>query len=362
MQKIQQQSQTLQQIPLTKINPNRANRKTKQDMVEFIQELQSRGMINPITVAPVYSNKHTTFVGIDAMAFEGKRGFFYQLIDGERRYEAHKAMKETKIASMVKLDNYTKLELYEMMAAANAQRLDMTPMDMANAIKQYIDEFIKVAMSELQPDATGDRDFFESQAIKRYAQVAKFSESHIKSRYDLLNAPRGLQNRIEQGTAAPNVYTEIVSSIPDELGFRKYALDKATRDVKHKTLAPRPAGRKIKAILKRMKAGKVSQPDAIIMGNALIDGDGLDRYNKNVDTLGDFGKYLAHIEELETHMETWTLTGLSDKEVYKLARAINGLKEIFENMQTQHWKIKTTKGLKIRHSAIKQELKAKGDN
>ncbi len=114
-------SETLE-LPLIKIKPNAAQpRKTFDDakLEELKKSIQEKGVLQPILVRPV--------------------GDAYQIIAGERRYRAAKALGLATIPALIKKAQDS--ETLQMALIENIQRQDLNPIEEARAYDSLIKEF-----------------------------------------------------------------------------------------------------------------------------------------------------------------------------------------------------------------------------
>lgn len=122
---------TLTELPLDQVRPDPDQpRKDMGDLSELMESLKSTGLVQPIIVRAVAYND-------------------FQIIAGERRYSAMKALGETKILAIVRtVEEQQKLE-YQIVE--NLHRKDLNPLEEAQSYRRLMDEF------GLTQDALGGR-------------------------------------------------------------------------------------------------------------------------------------------------------------------------------------------------------------
>lgn len=306
--------QLLVDLPLTQIDTDRANRQNLGDIAGLARDIEQRGLLYPIVVVPyVKTKKDGLLVGADALKAKKYR---YWLCDGERRYRAVAYGGGKKIQALIKTADITLIEMYEIMFAANAKRLDMNPFDMANAIDRYIREFL-----------TAFPDKSRTDAIRRLQATTGFSQTYLESRLDILDAPEATQIMVKNQAIGANVPTEIKHNIPE--AYRDYAFERVEEDKVISTLEFREAGRQIRA-LDRMKT--LTDREKHRVAKSIIDTGGRTNWNA-MDKHGDYPLYLGEIEKFRLRIDLWNLSNISPEEQADLAGRINDLAVRFRNKQ-----------------------------
>lgn len=108
-------------IHAIRVNPHQPRRFfSKEDLQELANSILAVGFIHPPLVRPV-------------------EGGFYELVSGERRFQAAQLAGLTKIPVHIK-DNDTKMSA-QMALIENVQRVDLNPMEIAKALRCLINEF-----------------------------------------------------------------------------------------------------------------------------------------------------------------------------------------------------------------------------
>ena len=148
------------QLAVDEIKPNRYQPRRKIDserLEELIASVKARGLVQPILIR-----------GTE----EG-----YELICGERRLEAARALGMRTIPAIVR--SVSDVEALELSLIENLQREDLNPVEQAQAYKKLIDEF-KIAHDEL-------------------AKVLGKDRSSVTNTIRLLKLPQSVQDRLLQG-------------------------------------------------------------------------------------------------------------------------------------------------------------------
>lgn len=117
------QTTTVQLIPLDKIAPSFGNDRTQFDeskIIELAESIKANGLAQPITVRPM-------------------PGDLYQLIAGERRYRAHKHLCAEVIRAIVV--EMSDDQAARVMLAENTARADLDPIDEANAYARRMKDY-----------------------------------------------------------------------------------------------------------------------------------------------------------------------------------------------------------------------------
>lgn len=113
---------TVMEIDINKIEPDATQPRKSFDttaLSELANSIENIGVISPIIVK--------------------KKGDFYEIISGERRFKACKLLKLKKIPALVR--EYTELEKVEVALIENIQREDLNPIEEALAYKKLQDVF-----------------------------------------------------------------------------------------------------------------------------------------------------------------------------------------------------------------------------
>ncbi|MEK0324982.1 MAG: ParB/RepB/Spo0J family partition protein [Nitrosopumilus sp.] len=177
---------TLVSIPLTDIladdDFNCRGKIAPIDVVDLAKDIQERGLIQPVTVAPYNSN-----------------GYKYRLIAGFRRYSAHQVIQRSEIDAIIREDMIDERECRFFNLSENLQRTDLTIMQEARAL------------AHLQAVGVGEHD--------AAARLNK-SRGWIQVRYLLLKLPREVQKEVEAGFIGQTQIRELYSI------YRNHSIEK----------------------------------------------------------------------------------------------------------------------------------------
>ncbi len=159
-------------IPISKLRVSRSQlRSSIQELDELVDSIRQRGLLQPIVV-------------------RGSDNHYYEIIAGNRRYEACKRLSWRKITChIVELDNK---ECFELSLIENIQRETLNPIDEARAFKTYISDFGLGGVSELARKI-GKSPSYITKRISLLALPREVIQSVADSRVSPSNAP-GLQN------------------------------------------------------------------------------------------------------------------------------------------------------------------------
>jgi len=128
------------EIESIKFDPNQPRKiMNAESLKELAQSIEAKGIIEPVIVRP----------------FDGG----YMLISGERRIRAAQMAGLKKVPAMIK-DNLSPQEIREIQLIENLQREDITPLERAEAIRDYLSPLIKekelpkvLAQMEFNPES-----------------------------------------------------------------------------------------------------------------------------------------------------------------------------------------------------------------
>jgi ParB family chromosome partitioning protein len=157
-------------IAISKLRTSKSQlRSSVQSLGELMNSIRQRGLLQPIIVRGV-----------------GDR--YYQIIAGNRRYEACKRLSWRKITcNIVELDDK---DSFELSLIENIQRETLNPIDEARAFKIYISDFGWGGVSEL-------------------ARKIGKSPSYVTKRIELLDLPREVIQSILDSSVRPSIAEEL---------------------------------------------------------------------------------------------------------------------------------------------------------
>ena len=165
-------------LPIKDIRPNRGQpRKTfrEDELAELTDSIRQHGVLQPILVR--------------------KQGDGYEIVAGERRYQAAKAAGLTEVPVVIREisdDDVLKLALIE-----NLQRSDLTPLEEARGYRQLIDE----------------KDLTQEEL----ARILSKSRSTITNTLRLLDLPGEVQGLVEDGRITAG-HARAILAVPSEDG------------------------------------------------------------------------------------------------------------------------------------------------
>ena len=170
-------------LPLAQIKPNKNQpRKTfdEQMLADLADSIKQNGVLQPLLVR--------------------KNGATYDLVAGERRYQAAKIAGLKEVPVVIK--DIEDGEVFKLALIENLQRADLTPMEEARGLKQLIKE-----KGVTQEEA---------------AKLVSKSRSAITNSLRLLDLPEEVQKYVEQGLLTAG-HARAVLSVPFEEGRVKLA-------------------------------------------------------------------------------------------------------------------------------------------
>jgi ParB family chromosome partitioning protein len=157
-------------IPMSKLRGSKSQlRPSGQNLDELISSIRQRGLLQPIVV-------------------RGLEDHYYQIIAGNRRYQACKRLCWRKIScNIVEVDDK---ESFELSLIENIQRETLNPIDEARAFKIYISDFGWGGISEL-------------------AKKIGKSPSYVTKRIELLDLPLEVIQSVSDSLVCPSVAEEL---------------------------------------------------------------------------------------------------------------------------------------------------------
>jgi ParB family chromosome partitioning protein len=163
-------------IPISNLRaPKRRLRSSNENLDELINSIRQQGLLQPIVA-------------------RGSDGDHYEIIAGNRRYEACKRLSWRKITChIVELNDK---ECFELSLIENIQRESLNPIEEARAFKTYISDFGWGGVSEL-------------------ARKIGKSPSYVTKRVALLNLRQDVIQSVEDSTVPPSIADEL-HSIKDQ--------------------------------------------------------------------------------------------------------------------------------------------------
>jgi ParB/RepB/Spo0J family partition protein len=169
------------------------------DVAELAKDIEKKGLIQPIVVAPIQQG-------------QGDMAHKYKLIAGHRRHMAHRILKADTILALVRLDMQDEIKARSFNLTENLQRQDLDILQEANAIRHLA----LLGLSRTQISA----------------EVGK-STGWVQVRVMLLSLPSAVQEEIIVGSMSTQDIRDIYTVFN---GAGKEACFKAVRDIKEARL------------------------------------------------------------------------------------------------------------------------------
>ena len=169
------------------INPSQPRSNFSETLIkELADSIKSLGLIQPITVRKLNSNK-------------------FQLISGERRFRAAKLINLIKIPAYVRVANDE--EILEMALVENIQRKDLDPIEIALSYERLIKE------ANITQDALSERVGKKRSTIANYIRLLKLDpiiQTGIRDGFLSMGHGRAIIN-IEETDKQIEIYEKIIS-------------------------------------------------------------------------------------------------------------------------------------------------------
>ena len=164
------------------------------DVVDLAKDIQERGLIQPVTVAPYIEGSYR-----------------YRLIAGFRRFSAHLVIQRPEIDAIIREDMIDEKECRFFNLSENLQRTDLTIMQEARALQH------------LQAVGVGEHD-----AANRLNK----SRGWIQIRYLLLKLPKEVQREVEAGFIKQTQIRELYTLYKNHSIEKLYAAVRKIKDAK----------------------------------------------------------------------------------------------------------------------------------
>lgn len=198
-------------LPISEINPNKGQpRKTfrPEELAELADSIKQNGILQPLLVR--------------------KKGSGYEIVAGERRYQAAKAAGLTEIPVVIRDisdDDVFKLALIE-----NLQRSDLSPLEEAQGYRQLIKE--------------------KGLTQEELAKILSKSRSAITNTLRLLDLPKEVQDLVEEGKLTAG-HARAILAVPSEEGRIQLA---------QKVVAERLSVRQTESLAPLFSVSKTDEP------------------------------------------------------------------------------------------------------
>ena len=191
------------------INPSQPRSNFSETLIkELADSIKSLGLIQPITVRKLNSNK-------------------FQLISGERRFRAAKLINLMKIPAYVRVANDE--EILEMALVENIQRKDLDPIEIALSYERLIKE------ANITQDALSERVGKKRSTIANYIRLLKLDpiiQTGIRDGFLSMGHGRAIIN-IEETDKQIEIYEKIISK---KLSVRQ--TEKIVNKLKNEIISP----------------------------------------------------------------------------------------------------------------------------
>lgn len=221
-------------IKITEIEPNREQPRKKFDedaLLELAESIKQFGVIQPLIVQ--------------------KRGDYYEIIAGERRWRAAKMAGLKEIPVIIK--DYTNQERVEISLIENIQREDLNPIEEAHAYKRLLNEF------SLKQDEVAERVSKSRTAVTNSMRLLKLDDRVQQMVIDDMistghaRALLSIEDKELQYTVANRIFDEKLSVRETEKLMKSFQLEKTDKKKEDKntvnSLIYKDIEEKIKAIL-----------------------------------------------------------------------------------------------------------------
>lgn len=198
-------------LPISEIKPNKGQpRKTfrPEELAELADSIKQNGILQPLLVR--------------------KKGSGYEIVAGERRYQAAKAAGLTEIPVVIRDisdDDVFKLALIE-----NLQRSDLSPLEEAQGYRQLIKE--------------------KGLTQEELAKILSKSRSAITNTLRLLDLPKEVQELVEEGKLTAG-HARAILAVPSEEGRIQLA---------QKVVAERLSVRQTESLAPLFSVSKTDEP------------------------------------------------------------------------------------------------------
>lgn len=198
-------------LPISEIKPNKGQpRKTfrPEELAELADSIKQNGILQPLLVR--------------------KKGSEYEIVAGERRYQAAKTAGLTEIPVVIRDisdDDVFKLALIE-----NLQRSDLSPLEEAQGYRQLIKE--------------------KGLTQEELAKLLSKSRSAITNRLRLLDLPKEVQELVEEGKLTAG-HARAILAVPSEEGRIQLA---------QKVVAERLSVRQTESLAPLFSVSKTDEP------------------------------------------------------------------------------------------------------
>jgi len=205
--------QTIQNIALDKISPNKNQPRKKfaeEDLQDLVDSIKDYGVLQPILLKKIAEER-------------------YELIAGERRFQACKRLKLKEIPAIIR--DVSELESLELAIIENIQRQNLSPIEEALAYHNL----------------TVVHNYTQEQVAKRIGK----SRSHIANSLRMLNLPTPVREMINDNQITAGHAKVLVSSVnPIDLASKIILQNLSVRETEK-------INRELRKVIKKIKPSKV---------------------------------------------------------------------------------------------------------
>lgn len=170
-------------LPIDQVKPNKDQPRKSfkaEDLAELTDSIKQNGILQPLLVR--------------------RKGNVYEIVAGERRYQAARAAGLTEVPVVIR--EISDEDVFKLALIENLQRSDLTPLEEARGYRQLIKE--------------------KGLTQEELAKILSKSRSAITNTIRLLDLPREVQNLVEEGNLSAG-HARAILAVPSEKGRIKLA-------------------------------------------------------------------------------------------------------------------------------------------
>ena len=185
-------------LPIDQIKPNKGQPRKSfkaEDLAELTDSIKQNGILQPILVR--------------------KKGAVYEIVAGERRYQAARAAGLTEVP--VAIRDISDDDVFKLALIENLQRSDLTPLEEARGYRQLIKE--------------------KGLTQEELAKALSKSRSAITNTIRLLDLPKEVQELVDEGSLSAG-HARAILAVPSEDGRIRLAKDERLSVRQTESLAP----------------------------------------------------------------------------------------------------------------------------
>ncbi len=170
-------------LPIDQVKPNKDQPRKSfkaEDLAELTDSIKQNGILQPLLVR--------------------RKGSVYEIVAGERRYQAARAAGLTEVPVVIR--EISDEDVFKLALIENLQRSDLTPLEEARGYRQLIKE--------------------KGLTQEELAKILSKSRSAITNTIRLLDLPREVQDLVEEGSLSAG-HARAILAVPSEEGRIKLA-------------------------------------------------------------------------------------------------------------------------------------------